>query len=205
MRIAFVLHDYNRVLGHSRYVSELAGRFARDHDVHVFANTFAGDLDGITAHHVPAVRATALTTILSFYAAAAFRVGRDFDVIHAQGAVLPSADIITAHISNARWLEGRRHLEGGQGALRERIFAALVTPLERRALASGTIVVAVSRALAHDIAEQYGRRGETIVIHHGVDSAQFNTGVRGIHRDVTRAELGLGPDDVAHLFVGDLR
>jgi hypothetical protein len=28
MRIAFVVHDYNRMYGHSRYVTELAERFA---------------------------------------------------------------------------------------------------------------------------------------------------------------------------------
>src|SRR4249919_3206 len=124
MRIAFVLHDYNRVLGHGRYVTELAERFAREHDVHVYANSFAGVAPGITAHRVPAVRASALTTILSFYATAAIAVGRDFDVVHAQGAVLPSADVITAHISNARWAEGRRRLEGGRLSWKERLFAA---------------------------------------------------------------------------------
>jgi glycosyltransferase involved in cell wall biosynthesis len=206
MRIAFVVHDYNRVLGHSRYVSELAGRFSRQHDVHVFANTFAGDTRGITTHHVPAVRATALTTILSFYAAAAVRVGRDFDIVHAQGAVLPSPDIITAHISNARWREARERIEGGRLSWKEKLFAAFVTPLERRALASDrTLVVAVSKALARDIAQTYGRRGEIAVIHHGVDAAQFNAGVRDTLRGVTRRELGLAPETIAHLFVGDLR
>jgi len=206
MRIAFVLHDYGRVLGHSRYVTELAERFSRTHDVHVFANTFANVLPAITTHHVPAVRATALTTILSFYAAAAVRVGRDFDIIHAQGAAVPSPDILTAHISNAKWLEGRRELEGGHLGWRERLFASLVIPLERRALASErTLVVSVSQALADDIRRSYGRRGQTAVVHHGVDSRQFNPAVRERYREQVRAELGLAPDEIAHLFVGDLR
>jgi glycosyltransferase involved in cell wall biosynthesis len=163
-------------------------------------------MPGITAHHVPAVRATALTTILSFYAAAAVLIGREFDVIHAQGAVLPSADVVTAHISNARWAAGRRSLEGGRLSWRERLFAALVIPLERRILASDrTLVVAVSRTLARDIAETYGRRAETVVIHHGVDPAQFNADVRERYRDTTRAALGMSPTELVHLFVGDLR
>jgi hypothetical protein len=66
MRIAFVVHDYNRVFGHSRYVSELAERFRGVNDVHVFANTFEGDTRGMVTRNVPALRATALTTILSF-------------------------------------------------------------------------------------------------------------------------------------------
>lgn len=206
MRIAFVVHDYNRVLGQSRYVTELAERFARDHDVHVFANTFDGDTRAITPHYVPAVRATALTTILTFYAAAAVRVGRAFDVVHGQGAVMPSADIITAHISNAQWHAARARSEGGRLSWKERMFAACVTPLERRTLASNrTLVIAVSRALARDLEQTYGRQGETAVIHHGVDAAQFNAGVRGTLRDATRSELGLSTETVAHLFVGDLR
>ena len=60
LRIAFVVHDYTRVLGHSRYVAELAERFAADHDVHVFANRFENLPPGITRHRVPAVRFSAL-------------------------------------------------------------------------------------------------------------------------------------------------
>ena len=67
LRIAFVVHDYNRHMGQSRYVAELASRFKRRHEVHVFANTFEDpDPVGITYHHVPAWRANALATILSF-------------------------------------------------------------------------------------------------------------------------------------------
>src|ERR1051326_7525213 len=65
LRIAYVVHDYHRYGGHSRYVAELACRFRRDHDVHVFTNTVDdADRDGITFHHVPAWRRNALTTVL---------------------------------------------------------------------------------------------------------------------------------------------
>jgi hypothetical protein len=40
LRIALVVRDYNRHIGHSRYGAELATRFKSDHEVHVFANTF---------------------------------------------------------------------------------------------------------------------------------------------------------------------
>jgi glycosyltransferase involved in cell wall biosynthesis len=206
MRIAFVVHDYNRVLGHSRYVTELATRFAFDHDVHVFANTFGDVTGGITTHHVPALRASALTTILSFYAMASARVGRSFDIVHAQGAVLPAPDVVTAHISNARWREGRQAIEGGRLSWKERLFAACVVPLERRTLASDrTVVIAVSKALSRDIAVAYGRQAETIVMHHGVDSTQFNVDVRTRVRESARRELDLRVEDIVHLFVGDLR
>jgi glycosyltransferase involved in cell wall biosynthesis len=206
MRIAFVVHDYNRVFGHSRYVSELAERFRGVHDIHVFANTFDGDMRGMVTHNVPALRATALTTILSFYAMASTRVGGNFDIVHAQGVAVPKADVITAHISNARWLEGRRHLEGGELSWKEKLFGATVIPLERRTYQSshGT-VVAVSETLANDIRTSYGRTGETVVIRHGVDFRQFNPSVRQQLREPMRKEMGLADSDLLYLFVGDLR
>ena len=92
MRIAFVVHDYNRMFGHSRYVSELAQSFRGVNDVHVFANTFDGDTRGMVTHNVPALRATALTTILSFYAMASTRVGGTFDIAANQTAGVYAAD-----------------------------------------------------------------------------------------------------------------
>ena len=206
MRIAYVVHDYNRVFGHSRYVSELAERFRGVNDIHVFANTFDGDTRGMVAHHVPALRVTALTTILSFYAMASTRVGGNFDIVHAQGVVVPNADVITAHISNARWLEGRRHLEGGELSWKEKLFGATVIPLERRTFQSPhPTVVAVSEALAADIRTLYGRTGEIVVIRHGVDFRQFSPEVRQRLREPVRKEMGLADTDLLYLFVGDLR
>jgi glycosyltransferase involved in cell wall biosynthesis len=206
MRIAFVVHDYNRMYGHSRYVTELAERFRGVNDVHVFANTFDGDTRGMVTHNVPALRATALTTILSFYAMASTRVGGNFDIVHGQGVTVPNADVITAHISNARWLEGRRHLEGGELSWKEKLFGATVIPLERRTYQSprGT-VVAVSQMLANDIRASYGRTGETVVIRHGVDFRQFNPSVRQRLREPMRKEMGLADTELLYLFVGDLR
>src|SRR5271170_5376880 len=86
LKIAFVVHDYHRSGGHSRYVAELATRYAKEHEVHVFANRIVDDgTPGIQFHHVPAWRANAFTTVLSFVLPVTFQVGRDFDVVHSQG------------------------------------------------------------------------------------------------------------------------
>ena len=207
MRLAFVVHDFNHAGGHSRYVAEHVARLAARHEVHVFANRFDAPLPaGVIAHRVPAVRASALTTILSFAPAATLAARSRFDIVHAQGFSIRRADVITAHISNARWLAARRGLEGSGLPAHERIFGAIVTPLERHALADPRVsVIAVSRALAGDVAREYGRKAPVHVIHHGVDRAQFNPGVRREHRARTRLELGLADEDVAFLYVGDLR
>jgi UDP-glucose:(heptosyl)LPS alpha-1,3-glucosyltransferase len=205
LRIAFVVHDYTRVLGHSRYVAELAERFAVDHDVHVFANRFENLPAGITPHRVPAVRFSALATIFSFVVPASVMVGHGFDIVHAQGLAVFGPDVVTAHISNQRWFEGRRLLEGGDLSWRERVFAALVVPAERRALCDGrATAIAISRALRDDLAA-YGRSSATAVIPHGVDGRQFNPGVREHFRAEVRREIGIAEGAPVFLYVGDLR
>jgi UDP-glucose:(heptosyl)LPS alpha-1,3-glucosyltransferase len=172
----------------------------------VFANRF-DELPpaNATAHHVPAFRATALTTIVTFAVPATVLVQGGFDIVHAQGFSIRRADVITAHISNARWLAARRHLEGRGLPVHERVFGAVVTPLERRALSDPAVsVIAVSRALAEDLRTSYGRSAPTTVIHHGVDGAQFNPDARR-HRGAVRASLGIADDTVVFLYVGDLR
>ena len=208
MRIALVVHDYNRTAGHSRYVVELAERYAVAHDVHVYSNTFTTPAPaGVHAHHVPAVRLTALTTILSFAAPAALAVGRgDYDVVHAQGFVLPRADVVTMHICNGRWLTGRQEQEGHALGWRDRLFASVVVPLERRMCrVPGTTIIAISQALRADLQRVYGVRNDIAVVHHGVDPRQFNPRVRERHRDGVRRELGIGAEEIVFLYVGDLR
>ena len=39
LNLAFVVHDYHRHGGQSRYVVELATRFRHNHEIHVYANT----------------------------------------------------------------------------------------------------------------------------------------------------------------------
>jgi UDP-glucose:(heptosyl)LPS alpha-1,3-glucosyltransferase len=206
LRIAFVVHDYNRVLGHSRYVVELAERFALEHEVHVFANTFEQLPPMVVGHHVPALRTWALSTIFSFVLPASLMVGRKFDIIHAQGFAIISPDVITAHISNARWLEGRRLLEDGKLSFRERLFGALVIPAERRTMRDRqATVIAVSAALRDDLVRGYGRDADTVVIPHGVDRRQFHPGVRSRFRETVRTEIGMPEDVPVFLYVGDFR
>lgn len=206
MRIAFVVHDYNRTLGHSRYVAELAERFSHAHDVHVFASRFENLPPRIHAHKVPALRFSMLATIFSFVLPASLMIGRGFDIVHAQGLTILEPDIITAHISNARWLEGRRVLLGANLSWKERLFGALVIPAERRSLRDPrATVIAISTALQDDLRRLYDRTGDTVVIPHGVDLHQFNPSVRGQFRRSVRDELGLDEADIVFLYVGDLR
>src|SRR5262245_10092398 len=126
LRIAFVVHDYTRGIGHSRYVVELASRYRHEHDVHVFTNKVdSDDADGITFHHVPAWRRNALASILSFVIPATLKVRGQFDVVHAQGLSGLRHNLATAHVCQTGWFDALTRA-GVQLSWRQRIFKGLV-------------------------------------------------------------------------------
>jgi len=207
LRIAFVVHDYNRHVGHSRYVAELATRFKRDHEVHVFANTFEEpDPAGLTYHHVPAWRARALASILSFVLPATALVRGRFDIVHSQGLCGLRHNVATAHFCQPGWYDA---LVRANGALtwRQSLSRALITPLERLALAKRSTrrVIAISELIRRDLARYFGRGDGVRVIYHGVDSEKFHPRNRMACRDRLRSELGAAPGQCLALFVGNLQ
>lgn len=206
MKIALVVHDYHQQGGHSRYVAELATRFAREHEVHVFANTIetAGD-SAIRFHHVPALRATALTTVLTFPFFSSPAVGSGFDIVHAQGVCLHRCDVMTAHICNAAWHAARARL--GNLTWKDHLFDSVATPLERAAVSGPRApwVIAISERVREDLGQFYGRTDRITVIHHGVDAHRFRPPDQEILRQRLRGELGLAGETPLFLFVGDLR
>ncbi|GEM_PF-147722 len=207
MKIALVVHDYHKTGGHSRYVAELAERFAGEHEVHVFANRFDGPLhEAIRYHRVPAWRISSLTTILSFLPLATLRVGRGFDIVHAQGASCWCPDVVTAHICLGGWFAAQAEHQGG---LRwsQRVFRALGCRLERAIYRPhrSPQVIAVSERVRRDLAACYQRTSEVTVIHHGVDLDRFHPRQRHRYRAGMRKELGFTGTDFVALFVGDLQ
>jgi UDP-glucose:(heptosyl)LPS alpha-1,3-glucosyltransferase len=207
LKIAYVVHDYHRAGGHSRYVAELASRFSRDHDVHVFANTIERNgASNIHFHHVPAWRANALTTVLSFIMPATLRIGRDFDIVHSQGFCGLRGNIFTSHICNRAWHRALQNSKGG-ATLRELIFNAVGTTLEYGLyrFARHSMVIAISQRVAQDIVQYYRCSSSIRVIHHGVDLELFSPANQQRWRPEERARYGLSDQETAFLYVGDLR
>src|SRR5579871_1327863 len=207
MKIAFVVHDYRRMEGHSRYVVELATRFAREHEVHVFANEIdtEGNTD-IRFHHVSAWRPNALVSILSFAASATWRVRGQFDIIHNQVLCGLRGNVFTAHICNEAW---HRALECASGRLtfREWVSGNTLRILERNVyrFAGKAGIIAVSRRIAADLRNCYHCKAPISVVYHGVDLQTFIPADKNPVRAAMRAECGLQPDEMAFLFVGDMR
>ena len=206
MRIAFVVHDYHRGGGHSRYVAELATRFSQEHDVHVFANRVERSNEGhVIFHRVPALRNNVITTLFSFAISSKFAVGGGFDVVHSQGFCGPQSNVITTHICNRAWSRSLRRFTGGL-TIRERVFDFFASNLERHMYrhARGSHVIAISKRVAKDVLECYGCPAPIHLIYHGVDLETFSPGVRRF-RGGLRQSLGLSESDTVYLYVGDLR
>ncbi len=187
MKIALLVHDYHRSGGHSRYVAELASRWAANHEVHVFANTFEPE-PGVTFHRVPASRSNALALILTFRRNASRMLrGMHFDIVHDQGLCATKPNVITAHIVNRAWSQARP-----DAGLKERLFGALIGALEQWQYGRAQ-VIAVSERVRHDLKTAYGVEAPVTVIHHGVDAEKFTPTVKN---------RGSEPN---YLFVGDFR
>src|SRR5260370_339323 len=158
MRIAFIVHDYHRWGGQSRYVAELATRFSEEHEVHVFANHIErADERRVIFHTVPALRSNVITTLFSFAVTSSLQIGKSFDVVHSQGFCGPRSNVITTHICNEAWSRSLSRLPGGQFP-RERIFHFLASKLEKRLYHENRDcqVIAISKRVARDVVECYG-------------------------------------------------
>lgn len=207
LRIAFVVHDYNRHGGHARYVAELAQRFKRDHEVHVFSNTVEEpNPSGLTFHHIPAWRANAFTTILSFIPPATLLVRGRFDIIHSQGLCGLRQNVVTVHMCQPAWFAAADRFVDRAG-WRKRVFRAVVTRLDRLVIRprGGRRFIAPSNRVKEDLATYYRLIDTVRVVQHGIDAESFHPKNRLRWRDAVRAELGLTTVDCAALYVGDLQ
>jgi UDP-glucose:(heptosyl)LPS alpha-1,3-glucosyltransferase len=206
LRIALVVHDYSRHGGHARYTAELAARFKREHEVHVYANTFVEpDPAGLTYHHIPAWRRNALTTILSFIVPGTLAVRGGYDVVHAQGLCGLRHDLTTAHFVQPGWYSAAERA-AGRLTWKQRVNSAVISPLERLALtARSRRVIAISDRVREDLRTHYGRKTGVSVVYHGVDLDTFHPRNVPADRGPVRAELGVPADAYLGLFVGNLQ
>lgn len=207
MRIALVVHDYDRRGGQSRYVVELAERFSREHEVHVFAHRIerAGN-ERIRFHSVPALRLTAFTTILTFPFGAWWRLREAFDIVHGQGLCAFSLDVATAHICQQAWLAALREQKGRLGA-RHQLYRLTVARWERALYQRERTrrIIAVSEKVRAELARFYGRCEGVTVIRPGVDLERFHPGQRALWRSAVREALGYRERDFLLLYAGDLQ
>lgn len=200
--------------GGERYVCDLARGLAdRGHAVHVYAAEGAAPDARVTFHRVPALRRPKWWRKWAFARGSRVALAGGHDVVHAVGKAL-GFTLLNPHGGVERfWL--RQHLRAYEHPV-ARAWAALrryasprhyvLTAIERRQFrppGPAAVIAIADMVRDHLVAEYAYPAARITVLYNGVDIRRFHPGVRTVHRDVTRARLGLAPADLALVFVGN--
>jgi UDP-glucose:(heptosyl)LPS alpha-1,3-glucosyltransferase len=199
VNVGIVSHNHNRAEGTGGYTAELVSRVARTHDVTLYASGIASAPPAdVRVVRVPALTTFAYGTILTFPLGFAIR-RRPHDVVHAQGWVTGSADVVTAHVCVGAWRQALRN--SGQAATGgERWLGGWVEEQEAELMRSARFVIAPSEKLKADLERCYGRKNDVVVIPHGFPQPRLLE-----DRHAARIALGLPRDAFIALYVGDWR
>jgi len=201
-----VAHDVGPVGGMERQMARLATGLL-DADWHVVVVARRCELPAHPRLHVVRVRGPRKPFAVAypwFLVAGSLALSRHRrGVVHAMGAiVLNRVDIATVHFCHraAHGTAAARRV-ARPGVFRQ-LSAVLVEPLKltgERLLSRADRLVASSRGVARELAEHWGAAAVQ-VIPNGVDVATITPSRE--HRARTRAEWGLGDDDLVALFLG---
>jgi len=211
MKIAFVLTEYDKNIGIGRGAVELAERFARQHEVHVFA--ISGNhtsQSNIIFHQVPICRSTALLKMLTFFVASGILLRRyKFDIIHLRRFSAFPCNIVSCHsvpmagMNVLRQLNREYHLDF---SWRETVRYRLLGPMFKYNYRRGAHkkVIAVSHSVKREIEQFYGTpEDDIVVIPNGVDLAEFTPDNKKVYRGEIRARYKISATDFVFLFIGN--
>ncbi len=215
MKIAIVVRNYSKSGGISRYVAELAQRYAENDEVHIFAATWK-DVENskIIFHKIPVldfkflkkIKKHALYNLFevaSFVMASYLKINyTDFDIVHIHGDFLGKFDIYTAHSCHKAWLDiAKKESSGTVEKLRKSIFNPLhsiILKIEKHNIRNARKIISVSVEEQKTINRYYGVSPEKIIpIPHGVDLEKFS--VR--NRETIREKFNFKNEDIVLIFV----
>ena len=212
MRLALLTHKVDFQDGQGRVNYEIA-KAALDHGH--FVTVFAEYCSSQIAEHprgsyVQARKRAIPTQLLRnlYYAASSSRWLRrhrsKFDLVQANGFVTwEPADIVAVHFVHSSWLRNRFfpfHWSSlSPYAYYQRLITMINGHYEKGAFRSAKVLVAVSRFTANEVADLGISNNKIVVIHNGVDVAEFCPGPG------ERSEFGLPEDVPLALFVGDIK
>ncbi len=207
MKIAYVVHDFHRHAGHSRYVVELAERFKTNHEVHVYANSWEEDYEGIFFHKVPAWTWKEITKVLTFIFPATWMIPKNFDIVHAQGLCGLRHDVNTVHIIQKSWLRELQKRDPESIGWANLAWKSLVVPLEKFALGPtcSKRVISISKKVSHELSNEYKIKKNIDLIYHGTDIEDFNPSNKEKYRDVVRKTHQIPNEVLLGIFVGNLK
>ena len=209
LAVTIVAHDVGAIGGMERQLTELICGLL-DHDVDVTVVSRTCDLEPRQGLRWIRVPGPARPFVLAFpwflLAGTALTRRHRRGVLHTTGSiVLNRADVCTVHYCHRGPV--RRLARARRGTLMYRLNAALAGPLSRLAehalyrRSRVSTLIAVSAGLADELRTAVPRNVPIEVIPNGVDTERFKPDPHT--RNAVRQELGLSPDDLLALFVGD--
>jgi UDP-glucose:(heptosyl)LPS alpha-1,3-glucosyltransferase len=204
MKLALIRRQFSGTGGAELYLQRLLKVLAdAGHQLHLFAESWQGQPEGVTVHPVSVFGARAQRPVRFAEAVQRALGGERFDCVFSLERTWRQ-DVYRAGDGVHRvWLERRRHYAAwwrrpfvGLGAFHRNMMA-----LEKQSFnpANTRHVIVNSEMVKREILEHFAFPAERIhLVRNGVDTARFRHG----HRADTRARLGVKDDESLLLFVG---
>jgi len=218
MKIAFICRHYNKTGGISRHVAEIAERFAKNNEVHVFTASWqdVGNPE-VVFHKIPILTFGFLKKWKKYAWNNVFEVGsfmlnsssrinyHNFDIVHSQGDYIGEFDIYTAHSCHRAWLDIIRNRELNLIEKAKKSYFnplhLLVLQIEEHSVKRAKKIISVSLAVKREIVKYYHIPEEKIsVIPNGVDIEKFNPENKKIFRKKIRDKHDIKEEDIVLIF-----
>jgi glycosyltransferase involved in cell wall biosynthesis len=219
-RVAVLSPFLDKQHGTERCVAEQVERLAEKYEIHLYSTRVQDvDLSRVVWHRVPALLGPHLGSYLWWFAANHLRRwwerrfrGVTYDVVYTPGINCLDADVISVHIVFAKFHQQVREelslrsnpLAAWPRLMHRRLYYRLVRALENRVYTRQDLKLAViSRVVAEDLAEFFGRKDHLDLIYYGWGSDRFNPQRRARLRVEARRALELRDEIFAVLLIGN--
>jgi UDP-glucose:(heptosyl)LPS alpha-1,3-glucosyltransferase len=212
VRVALSFPGCHRQGGVERIVFECARYLAtRDHEVTVFANQWEPDGPTIRYRRVPVRRHPWFLRGRSYYRSCSRQLdSAPYDVLNTHGCVCPEGGVHWVQSLHKAWLERSRQFRPtlSSAGLKQRLNPAhrSLLDLEERHFAGRNYqrIIATTPRVRDDLGRLYGVAADDVeIIPNGFSPSEFNPVHRASQREAMRRSLGLGPDQLALLFVAN--
>jgi glycosyltransferase involved in cell wall biosynthesis len=207
MKIAMLIRRYITTGGAERYAVEVARRIAKVHDLHVFAQSWDHEAEGMTLHQVPLLAEKPRVFNQWWFSWHTTRMTHGFDLVYTHERVT-RFDVMNFHCGT--FIGGLRGSERGERPTPFRTWLKILTSptvwaycvLEKKHFtpSPGRFWVADSAMIKNEIQRYYPIADDRFLIaHSGVDQPAADAGQARIE---WRGKLGFKDGDVVVLFVG---
>lgn len=205
MKLAFVYRHFNKEGGIQRYATEIAERFSKEHEVHIFANSRSNLERGkIIFHKVPIIKTKFLLEVSSFALFSTFIHNfYRFDLVINQGvAATFKQDILIAHSCHKAGVE----LRNKNKKYFMTKFDRFICGLERINYRPRKYkkIIAISNRVKQEIIEFYSVPDEDInVVYNGVNTESFSPHVISKYRNKLRDKYCISDYETVVLFIAN--